>query len=93
MKRKLKCDCCGTDLTLFNARFMVGVERIKVCDSCLDEYVEKVKSKYHVETYKGNDIYTKDGMYYPYWDCPYCYDNLEDCKKRIDNRHVGIYIL
>ena len=93
MVQKLKCDCCGTELSLSNARFVEGIERIKVCNLCQNEYVQKVKSKYYVETYKGDDIYTKDGMYYPYWDCAYCYDNLEDCRKRMDNRHIGIYIL
>lgn len=89
----VKCDCCEVELTVLNAKFVEGIERIKVCHLCKNEYVEKVKSKYFVEAYKGCNIYAKDGMYYPYWDCPYCYDNLEDCRKRIDNKHMGVYIL
>ena len=92
MVRKLKCDCCGTELSLSNARFVEGIERIKVCNLCQNEYVEEVKSKYHVETYKGSDIYTKDEMYFPYWDCQYCFPTLQDCRNRINSK-MGIYFL
>lgn len=91
MKHTLKCDCCNTTLNIYNSKFEVGIERVKVCHSCVD-YIGKVKSKYYVETYKGNDIYTKDGMYFPYWDCQYCFPTLQDCRNRIDSK-MGIYFL
>lgn len=91
MKYRPKCDCCNAILKPYNSKYEVGVERVKVCQSCID-YIDKVKSKYYVETYKGNDIYMKDGMYFPYWDCQYYFSSLQDCRNRIDTK-VGIYFL
>lgn len=92
MKHELRCDCCQEDLKTYSSKFVVGIERIKVCESCADDYVNKVKRKYYVETYNGHDIYTKDGMYFPYWDRQYCFPSLQDCRNRIDAK-VGIYFL
>lgn len=91
MKSKLYCDCCGKELTMFDFKVSYGIVKIKTCSSCANHYIDVVKTKYRVETYKGNDIYKKDGKYFPYWDCPYCFDTLQECKDRIDSK-VGIYL-
>lgn len=90
MKHELRCDCCNEVLTMLNFNVTYGVVKTKTCNSCTNEYVDTVKRMYYVETYNNHDIYKKDGMYYPYWDCQYCFDNLQDCKDRIDAK-VGIY--
>jgi uncharacterized ParB-like nuclease family protein len=43
-----------------------------------------------VADYNNNKIYEKDGKYYPYWECHYYFNTLEDCKKRIDAKHIAI---
>ena len=56
MKHELRCDCCQEVLKPYSSKFVVGIERIKVCESCADDYVNKVKRKYYVETYNGHDM-------------------------------------
>lgn len=84
--------CCNIELDFRNIKIIQGIEKIIVCRGCETKYVEKIKSKYYIETYKGNEIYCKDGRYVPYWGCMYYFKNIEDCKKRIDHKYIGIYI-
>ena len=60
------------------------------CSDCYEEADKAIKEKRFVETYNGENIYQKDGMYAPYWGCGYAFDNLEDCKKRMDMKGVAI---
>jgi len=42
-----------------------------------------------VEEYKENQIYSKDGMFTPYWQSTYCFSNIEGVRERIDNNHMA----
>jgi len=42
-----------------------------------------------IETYKGNDIYEKNGCFLPYVFCSYYFETLEYCKNRIDIKGIA----
>ena len=65
---------------------------------CSAECYDKYLDKHFVENYKGYNIYggvVADGKfrYVPYIGCQYSFDNLEECRKRIDlaKQYVGVY--
>ena len=84
------CKVCGK-------RFPVFKYHLKTYDPkqhrhilvCCDECKEKWEAQYFVEEYRGNKIYRIDGKYVPYLSCAYCFDTIEDCKKRIGEPHIA----
>lgn len=50
---------------------------------------KKIKTERFAEEYNDHNIYFKDGLYYPYWECQYAFDTLEGVKKRIDDMNVA----
>ena len=56
---------------------------------------EKYKKQFEVEVYNGCSIYAVEHLgeirYMPWWFSSYYFTNIEDCKKRIDRKEVGIY--
>lgn len=89
----LKCKQCGEDLghyCQYGYRvFDLGLKKVGLfCEEHGRLVEENLKAKRFVEEYKGNKIYMKDGNYYPYWECPYYFDNLDDVRTRIDNSQV-----
>ncbi|PXY54430.1 hypothetical protein CIT14_07340 [Virgibacillus profundi] len=69
----------------------VDCERFGIyCRRCAMVDTEKLQSKRFVEYYKDNAIYMKEGNYYPYWECPYHFKNIEDVRARIDDSHAAI---
>jgi len=71
--------------------FDVGYERLGLfCKTCAEIVENDLKNKRFVEEYKGNQIYLKDERYFPYWECQYFFNNLDDVKIRIDNPHIAI---
>ncbi|QPK89803.1 hypothetical protein IEN91_05020 [Bacillus velezensis] len=89
----LKCKQCGADLGFKNVYrvFDLGLERVGVfCQEHAEETERGLKEKRFVEEYNGSKIYSRDGKYFPYWDCQYFFDNIEDTRKRIDSPHIAI---
>ena len=65
---------------------------------CSDECYENYLKKHFVEEYRGQSIYSgtlENGevVYVPYIGCQYYFDNLEECRKRIDlaEQYIGVY--
>ncbi len=91
----IACKQCGKDLGFFAEYgyrvFDVGMERVGLfCKEHSNELEKKLKNKRFIEEYKETSIYMKDGKYFPYWDCLYYFDNLDDVKIRIDNSQMAI---
>lgn len=91
----MKCKQCGKDLGYFNENgyivFDVDFQRVgSFCQEHGINVENSLKEKRFVEEYKGNKIYSKDGVFFPYWGCQYFFDNLKDTKVRIDNSHIAI---
>ena len=53
---------------------------------------KKIEAERFVERYKENDIYFKDGRYYPYWGASYYFLTLQDVRRRIDDVVCGIIV-
>lgn len=88
----LKCKECGERLTFENISSVKDVDNSRIGAYCKEhgsELENELKQHRLVERYKGNEIYCKDEKYYPYWRCMYHFNTLEDCKKRIDDRHIA----
>ena len=60
------------------------------CSNCFNEAFVSLKESRFVEKYNGKNIYQKDGLYAPYWESSYAFDNIEDCKKRMDMKGVAV---
>lgn len=91
---KINCKECVIELTFMNIRRLEDLDGTKIgmyCNDCFPAAEAKIKLQRYVETYKGNEIYCKDGQYAPYWQAPYYFKSLEDARIRIDNRHLGYY--
>lgn len=87
---KLCCDKCNVALTFMNIGRAMDVDSERIgthCKDCALEVENDLKQKRLVETYKGNDIFCKDGRYYPYWQSSYHYVKLDHVKKGIDDRY------
>lgn len=61
------------------------------CRSCYQIALDELMESRVVEEYKGNKIYCKDGRYSPYWQSPYYFKTLEECRIRIDHSHVAFF--
>lgn len=89
---KMVCKKCGIDLTFSNISTERDVDNKPIghCRECGELKLAELKKERFVETYQGNDIYIKDGRYYPYWGCMYSFDLIEDCRARIGASHIAI---
>lgn len=99
-KKSQKCKKCGVPVSLefkdygrstFKIKDLDG-EKVRgyFCSECVDMATAELMNERFVEVYKGNTIYCKNGMYAPYWGSPYYFETLEDCRTRIDNKHIAI---
>lgn len=99
-KSKYK-NCCKNCSKPFNMRsFLIQEARIVrdldfssaggYCSECFDEACVKIKESRFVEEYKGEKIYQKNGRYAPYWGASYAFDNIDDCKKRMEMKGVVV---
>lgn len=61
---------------------------------CNAECYNKYLQKYFIEEYRGNKIYwvfkNNRKYYVPYAGCSYGFKTIEECRKRIDAKHIGI---
>ena len=89
---ELYCKVCDERITLRNItrERNIGGGSLRCCNQCGKSEQDRLKEKYYVETYNGEDIYMKDGVYLPYFECTYCFKTLDDCKKRIDAEGIAI---
>jgi len=87
-----KCRVCGEKLTFKNFGKVRGIDgkAQRVCRTCSDEYIKKLKEHSYIETYNGSDIYMLDGRYVPYWGCFYYFTCIEGCKERIDMKNCEV---
>lgn len=89
----IKCRQCDKDLALneiFGVRD-VDLQRVGVFCREHGEIVQNnLKEKRFIEEYNGNKIYSKDGEYFPYWECSYSFVTLKDTKTRIDNPQIAV---
>lgn len=97
---KLICKHCGKELgdanfVTYTKAFRTVIwngERKLFCD---EECYEKYKKQYEVDIYNGEPIYMvhvdEKNVYLPYFESSYYFTNIEDCKKRMDMKTVGIY--
>ncbi len=98
---KFICKHCGKELG--NANFITfaksfhtilpnGISVLFCDEACYEKY----KKQYEVDVYNGEPIYMVhvDGkdVYLPYFESPYYFTNIEDCKRRMDMKTVGIYL-
>jgi hypothetical protein len=92
MEHKLVCIKCGKELSFsnFGSVRSINGKAISCCKDCSPLTIEELKQKYFCETYNNNDIYMYEGRYYPYWECAYSFNNIEDCRARIDMKGVSV---
>ena len=96
---KVKCINCGKEIGECNFRtFSVnlkgydknGKRKLFCSQECYDQY----KRHFEVEVYNGYSIYAVECSgeirYMPYWFSNYYFTNIEDCRKRIDMKNIGI---
>jgi hypothetical protein len=99
-KNPPKCKCCNKVLPSDFAGLYkeagkltdVDGERIKgfYCKDCYNECDYRLQESRWVAEHDNQKIYEKDGRYYPYWGAPYYFKTLEDCRTRIDAKHIAI---
>jgi len=92
MDIKLKCCECNTELNFSNWGNIRDVNNkyVPYCKNCADVVLLRLKENRFIENYNGADIYLFEGRYYPYWGCAYSFDNIDDCRARIDMKHVAV---
>lgn len=89
------CKKCKNKLSFFNIYELrdVDCKRIGIfCNICGRDTEERLKEDRFIEEYKNNRIYLKDGRYYPYWECQYFFNSLEEVKVRIDDWCTGVMV-
>lgn len=57
---------------------------------CCYECKIRYELQFIVEYYGYKPIYKVNGRYLPYFGCHYYFDNIEDCRKRMDVKNIGI---
>ena len=95
------CKKCSTPLDLSFKNFIKGNvrkvhdlngEKVRgsYCGDCGEMAQAELMNERFVENYNGNTIFCKDGRYIPYWDCHYYFKTIEECRMRIDAKHIMI---
>lgn len=93
------CTHCKKELGVAN--FKIFTEKLKGYDAnykirlfCDENCYSSYKKQYEVETYNGNPIYAIECggelRYMPYWMSHYYFTSIEDCKRRMDAKSIGI---
>jgi hypothetical protein len=96
-----KCKCCDTPIDMGLEAYIKGKtkkvididgEKVKgyYCGDCHDYAQATLMNERFVENYNGNTIFAKDGKYSPYWECHYYFKTLEECRIRIDAKHIAV---
>lgn len=96
-----KCKCCDKLLEFRFDSFAKGeINRVRDVDGtkvkglyCKDCYIESqayLMNERFVENYNGEIIFCKDDMYSPYWECPYHFKTIEECRTRMDANHIAV---
>ncbi|MGX6978981.1 hypothetical protein ACWN8V_06960 [Vagococcus elongatus] len=98
VRHKLSCNNCSKPFNMHS--FVIREARIvrdldfsstgAYCSDCFHEACKSIKEKRFVEEYKGEAIYMKDGRYAPYWGASYAFDNIDDCKKRMEMKGIAV---
>lgn len=61
---------------------------------CTKECYDDYKNQYIVEIYNGQPIYcievSEEKRYMPYFEAHYYFTNIDDCKKRMDAKHIAM---
>lgn len=74
----------------YKGELIEGGRKVFCGEGCYNQYLKQ----YFVEEYKGNKIYWvfKDNQkyYIPYAGCHYGFKTIQECKNRIDAKHIGI---
>ncbi len=91
----MNCRDCGEELLPYGQSlervFDVGCEYIGItCKKCATEKTKRLKKERFVQEYEGENIYYKEGLYYPYWSASYGYKTLGGAWERIDNKHIAV---
>jgi len=92
-KIKLFCKECEQELTLKNFCNLKDCDCSRIgryCKKCGEIVYNKLFQERFVEKYNECKIFHKNNLYYPYWECLYSFEKLEDCKKRIDCKNIAI---
>jgi len=90
------CRNCGHLLTFSTLSITRDCDHLAIgpyCKDCGPVFLADLMDYRKVEVYNDVVIYVKDGKFYPYWECPYYFTTLEDCKKRIDMKYSAIISL
>ena len=91
---ELNCEKCGVRVSISNIctnlRDIDGKRLNAHCRECGEITLFELKKSRFVEKYKENDIYEKDVKFSPYCGCSYYFSSLDDCRKRIDTKHLAI---
>lgn len=96
----VQCQNCKSSLGNFSlktfASYFKGYdERGKRILFCSEDCYEQYKKQFEVELYKTTPIYSVicdgEARYMPYWFSSYFFMNIDDCRKRIDSKNIGIY--
>jgi len=92
MYMPIYCRQCGEQLIISNMGYVRDVNNkpVSICNNCSELVLEKLKADRLVEIYKGNAIYKKDNVYFPYWGCAYFYNTIEGVRDRIDHHDISI---
>ena len=96
----LTCPHCGKPLNdwlrgNFRGRYLnTKLNTFKGKHFCTEECYEDYKKKFVVETYNGQPIYCVaiegEVQYLPYFEAGYYFQNIDDCKKRMDMNGVAV---
>jgi hypothetical protein len=74
----------------FNERFGAMRDKYFCTKECYDNY----KSQYIVEVYNGQPIYcteaNEEKRYLPYFEAHYYFTTIDDCRKRMDAKHIAM---
>lgn len=100
LPKTVQCQNCKS--TLGNFSFKTFANSFKGYNSrgrrvlfCNEECYEQYKKNFEVEIYKNAPIYAVicggETRYMPYWFSSYYFTNIDDCRKRIDSKNIGIY--
>jgi hypothetical protein len=89
-----KCKNCNVEAEAFwkNMKRLSDLDTSRIgtyCTDCFPAAGKQIKDLRFVEEYKDNKIYSKDGMFAPYWQSSYCFSTVEGARERIDNRHMA----
>lgn len=95
----VKCRNCNKEIgeanfktfgTNFKGYDSNGKRKLFCSEECYNEYIKQ----FEVEVYNGRPIYAveydNELRYMPYWFSSYYFTNIDDCKKRMDMKHIGI---